>query len=249
MTLRFKAVVEYDGTAYFGFQRQIVEQPTIQGELERALQAIAHQPVTLVGAGRTDSGVHATGQVISFDLEWKHNLNSLQRALNANLPFDISIRQIATARPNFHPRYDAQRRAYRYYVYNAPYRSPLRHQRSWYVRSALDMSTMNEAANCLVGRFDFATFGQPPQGTSTIREIFSAKWDRQAEFLVFSIEANAFLYRMVRSIVGSLKFVGQGKWSAVDFSEALLAKDRGRAGSTAPPQGLYLVSVTYDEGD
>lgn len=111
----------------------------------------------------------------------------------------------------------------------------------------LDLPAMNEAASYLIGEQDFATFGQPPQGVSTVRKIFEARWYEQDEFLVFAIEANAFLYRMVRSIVGSLKLVGTGKWSVNEFSKALQAKDRGWAGSTAPPQGLYLVSITYDE--
>ncbi|PID86078.1 MAG: tRNA pseudouridine(38-40) synthase TruA [Chloroflexi bacterium] len=244
---RFRALVEYDGTDYFGFQRQIAEQPTVQSELERVLRQIVREPVTITGSGRTDSGVHATGQVISFDSEWRHTVADLQRALNANLPADIAILQLDQAEPSFHPRFDARKRAYEYYVYNAAVRSPLRRRRSWHVAKPLDWERMNQAANCLIGIHDFATFGQPPQGTVTVREVFAAQWEKRNELLVFTMVANAFLYRMVRSIVGSLKMVGEGGWTVEMFEAALAACDRSRSGAAAPAQGLTLVSVTYGE--
>lgn len=244
---RFRALVEYDGTAYFGFQRQIAGQPTIQSQLEQALSQIVREEIVVTGSGRTDSGVHATGQVISFDSEWRHSPADLQRALNANLPADIAILQLDSAEPIFHPRFDARRRAYEYHIYNAPVRSPLRRQRSWHIAKLLDWERMNQAAACLPGIHDFATFGQPPQGEVTVREVFEARWERQNEFLVFFIEANAFLYRMVRSIVGSLKAVGEGNWTVEEFEAALAACDRSRSGKVAPAQGLTLVSVTYGE--
>jgi tRNA pseudouridine38-40 synthase len=244
---RFRALVEYDGAGYFGFQRQKADQPTIQSELERALSRIVRQPATITGAGRTDSGVHATGQVISFDSEWNHTPGDLQRALNANLPADIAILQVDKADPTFHPRFDARRRAYEYYIYNAAVRSPIRRQRSWHVAKPLDWERMNQAASCLIGVHDFATFGQPPQGVVTVREVFTARWEKRNEFLLFSIEANAFLYRMARSIVGSLKAVGEGRWTVEQFEAALAARNRSRSGTVAPAQGLTLVSVTYGE--
>lgn len=244
---RFRALVEYDGTDYFGFQRQIETQPTVQSELERVIRQIVREPVTILGSGRTDSGVHATGQVISFDSEWRHPVADLQRALNANLPADIAILQLDTTEPTFHPRFDARKRAYEYLVYNTAVRSPLRRQRSWHVAKPLDWERMNQAATCLIGIHDFATFGQPPQGKVTIREVFEAHWEKQNEHLVFSIAANAFLYRMVRSIVGSLKAVGDGRWTVEQFEAALAACDRSRSGQVAPAQGLTLVSVTYGE--
>lgn len=249
----YRAVVEYDGTAYLGFQRQAVDDPaandqqaTIQGQLELALGRMAGRPVSVTGAGRTDAGVHALGQVIRFDLEWRHGLATLQRAINANLPADILIRQIAEAEATFHPRFSAQRRAYEYRIYNAPLRSPFHHRWSWHVSRPLDVDKMNEAARRLMGVHDFATFGRPPQGEKTVREVFQATWQRRQDFLIFHIEANAFLYRMVRSLVGSLKSVGEGVWSVEDFTDALLARDRARAETTAPPQGLFLLSVTYE---
>jgi tRNA pseudouridine38-40 synthase len=244
---RFKALIEYDGTAYYGFQRQREGQPTIQGEIEKALTHITRQPTTLIGAGRTDSGVHATGQVISFDASWKHDTDALQRAINANLPADIVVLQLNQVPSTFHPRFDARRRSYTYRILNRPVRSPVNRLYSWYVRQPLDVNSMNQAAYHLLGWHDFATFGQPPQGDNTRREVFQAEWYRDNEFICFDIQANAFLQRMVRSLVGSLKCVGDGTWTVEDFVSAFRSCDRSQSGTVAPPQGLYLVSVTYDD--
>lgn len=243
---RFRALVEYDGTNYCGFQRQRRGFSTIQGELEGVLAQLAQQPVSVTGAGRTDSGVHALGQVISFTIEWRHGADALQRALNANLPEDIAILSVEETSPSFHPRFDARRRAYLYLVYNRPVRSPLHRRRSWHIGRPLDLGKMNEAAASLVGQQDFGTFGLPPQGDSTVREIFAARWRQEAPYLAFDIEANAFLYRMVRSLVGSLVSVGTGAWTVDDFIRALRACDRNRSAAAAPPQGLYLASITYE---
>lgn len=239
--------MEYDGTDYCGFQRQIPAQPTVQSELERAIGHIADGEVKIVAAGRTDSGVHALGQVIAFNLKWPHGPDALRRAVNANLPADIALFSVDQVAPDFHPRYDAQKRTYHYYLYNRPGRSPLRRLYAWHVPQTLDLNAMNRAAQVLVGVHDFATFGQPTQGESTTRRVFKAEWQPRNAFFVFEVVANAFLYRMVRSIVGSLKAVGIGKWSVEEFVEALDARDRGRAAATAPPQGLFLVSVAYNE--
>lgn len=242
---QYAALVEYDGTAYYGFQRQRADQPTIQSKLEQALSQITQKSVTVTGAGRTDSGVHALGQVICFTIEWRHDTAALIRALNVNLPDDIAILQLKEVPSPFHPRYDTWRRAYRYRIYNATTRSPMRQRYSWHVSSRLHMEPMNEAAQMLVGVHDFATFGQPPQGENSVREVFAARWTQQDDYLVFFVEANAFLYRMVRSIVGTLKLVGDGSWTVDDCVAALQAQNRDKAGQTAPPQGLFLVSVTY----
>ena len=243
---RYRATIAYDGTHYHGFQRQVASQPTIQGELERTLSNLASRPVAVSGAGRTDSGVHARGQVVAFELPWRHETAALQRALNANLPEAIVVRQLQEAGPTFHPRYDARRRAYEYYLYNAPVRSPLQRLYSWHVRQTLAVDRMNDAAQHLVGVHDFATFGRPPQGENSVREIYEAVWRKEGEMLVFFIEGNAFLYRMVRSIVGTLKAVGVGEWTVDTFVAALQECDRSRAAATAPPHGLLLASVTYD---
>ncbi|MFQ5419230.1 MAG: tRNA pseudouridine(38-40) synthase TruA [Anaerolineae bacterium] len=243
--MRYRALIEYDGTDYFGFQRQLKQFPTIQGELEKALAQLAEEPVTITGAGRTDRGVHASGQVVSFDLGWRHGAAALQRAINTNLPPDIVIPELQEAEPDFHPRFDAKRRAYKYYIYNAAERSPIRRRQSWHVKRPLNLTQMNQAAASLIGEHDFATFGQPPQGTNTVREVFRAEWQKQEPFLVFTIQANAFLYRMVRSLVGSLKLVGDGSWQVSQFVDAFRDCDRSLCGMVAPPSGLFLVEVTY----
>lgn len=243
---RYKALLAYDGTAYQGFQRQRRDRPTVQQALEDALTHISKRPISVTAAGRTDSGVHATGQVISFVIDWRHPVNALQNALNAALPADIAILQLEQAPDTFHPRFDARRRAYKYLIDNSPVRNPLHRLHSWHVRQPLDVARMNRAAAVLIGEHDFATFGQPPQGTNTVRELFAAHWEQDVQFLTFFIEANAFLYRMVRSLVGSLKLVGEGAWSVEQFKDAFNACDRSRSGKAAPPQGLYLVSVAYE---
>lgn len=241
----FRATVAYDGTAYYGFQRQREGQPTIQSKLEQALSRVVRKNVTIVAAGRTDRGVHAQGQVIRFSVVWQHKAVALQRAVNANLPNDIAILQCETCPPDFHPRFDAQKRGYEYRIYNSLIRNPLYRLDSWHVKKPLDISVMGLAAQKLVGQHDFATFGQPPQGTNTVREVFAAEWTVDSEFLLFRITANAFLQRMVRSIVGSLKAVGVGDWHVEDFVAAFQACERSRSAAVAPPQGLSLVSVEY----
>ncbi|MGH2538501.1 MAG: tRNA pseudouridine(38-40) synthase TruA [Candidatus Promineifilaceae bacterium] len=242
--MRYRAVIEYDGAAYCGFQRQR-NQPSIQAEFEQVLGKLSGQPVGVLGAGRTDSGVHAWGQVIAFDLGWQHGPEKLQRALNASLPADIAVRRLEAEVEEFHPRFQAERRTYVYTIYNHPVRSPLRERWSWHVPRPLAVDAMQAAADLLIGVRDFATFGQPTEGESTTRQVYRAQWDRRGDELTFLIEANAFLYRMVRSLVGSLKAVGEGAWTAADFAAALAARDRGRAGQTAPPQGLALLEVRY----
>ena len=241
----YAALIAYDGTEYHGFQRQVESQPTVQSTIEESLSRLAPQPVTLLGSGRTDSGVHAVGQVISFSLAWRHSSEDLHRAQNANLPEDIAILQLKQVSSSFHPRFDAQRRAYEYTVYDGSIRHPLKRQFSWHVNRKLDEAKMNQAAKYLLGVHNFATFGQPPQGSNFVRELFMAEWTRSDCDLTFRIEANAFLYRMVRSIVGSLKLVGEGTWSTEEFVEAFKAQNRHECGTVAPPQGLCLVSVTY----
>jgi tRNA pseudouridine38-40 synthase len=243
--LRYRARVEYDGTAYFGFQRQRDDQPTIQGKLETALERLCGQKATVLGAGRTDSGVHAWGQVIAFDLEWRHDEDTLLRAMNAHLPPDIALQSVEVAAATFHPRYAAQQRTYEYVILNGPYRSALRRQRAWQVNWPLDRERMDDAAALLIGTHDFATFGQPPKGDNTIRHVYQAQWQQREDELIFTISANAFLYRMVRSLVGTLVEVGSGKWSVTQFQEAFQRAQRNEAGTTAPAHGLFLLSVTY----
>ncbi len=253
----FRATVQYDGTAYYGFQRQRRgpdrEGVSIQQELEEALARLAGHPVRVTGAGRTDTGVHALGQVVGFTIEWPKGRGdaALLRALNSSLPPDIAISALSEAPPGFHPRFDARRRTYEYRLLNAPVRQPLLRQRAWHVAATLDEARMNAAAALLVGVHDFATFGRPPAGDNTVREVYSAEWRGGGEtddgrMLVFRICANAFLFRMVRSLVGSLRKVGDGSWSVDDFADALSARDRQRSAAAAPAHGLYLIAVEYD---
>ncbi len=243
--MRYRARVEYDGTTYFGFQRQRDDQPTIQGELEAALERLCGNKVAVLGAGRTDSGVHAWGQVIAFDLEWRHGEAVLLRAINAHLPPDIVLQSVEVAAATFHPRYAAQQRTYEYVILNSPNRSALRRERAWQVNWPLDVERMNDAAALLIGSHDFATFGQPPKGDNTIRHVYQAEWHRREDELIFTISANAFLYRMVRSLVGTLVEVGSGKQSVAQFREVLQRAKRDQAGTTAPAHGLFLLSVIY----
>jgi tRNA pseudouridine38-40 synthase len=242
----FRATVQYDGTAYLGFQRQR-RGPTIQAALENTLAEMTGHPVRVIGAGRTDTGVHALGQVVSFTIEWpdRHGPQALLKAMNAGLPPDIAVTDIAGAPPGFHPRFDARRRTYEYHILYHPVRQPLWRHRAWYIRREPDIDRMNAAAALLVGSQDFATFGRAPVGDNTVREVYEAAWRRSGERLVFRITANAFLNRMVRSLVGSLKEVGVGRWPVEEFAAALAACDRQRSATAAPAHGLYLMSVEY----
>ncbi|HET92416.1 MAG TPA: tRNA pseudouridine(38-40) synthase TruA [Chloroflexi bacterium] len=242
--MRVWAIVAYDGTDYSGFQRQ-ANAPTIQEALETALEQITQESITVLAAGRTDAGVHAVGQVIAFDTAWRHSVGDLQRAMNAVLPADISVRGVAEGAPNLHPRYDALGRRYRYTVYHAPVRCPLARRYSLHLVAPLDVEAMQRAAQKLVGEQDFAAFGQPTAGRVTVRRLLMAEWRDKSPWLTFDVEANAFLYRMVRSIVGTLLLVGQGKMGVDEFEAVLASRDRSQAGPTAPPQGLCLMEVTY----
>jgi tRNA pseudouridine38-40 synthase len=239
-----RATVEYDGTDYCGFQWQ-TDQPTVQGELERALAVVTQEEIRITAAGRTDAGVHSLGQVIAFHTAWRHPLADLERALNALLAEDVAVRELALAEQGFHPRFSARSREYRYTVFNQPLRSPLARRFAYHWPHPLDVEAMDRAARALVGTHDFATFGQPTQGESTVRQVMRAGWSREGSFVYFDIEANAFLQRMVRSIVGALLQVGGGKLSFQNFEEILHAAERSLAGPTAPPHGLCLMRVNY----
>lgn len=250
---RYRAVLAYDGTGYHGFQRQAGDTPTIQGAVEAALARVTGQPVTITGAGRTDTGVHATGQVIAFDVAWKHAVQDLWRAVNANLPDGIALQTLDKTGAEFHPRYDARSRAYEYTLYTAPVRQPLVDRYAWFVagRGLLDIDGMQAAAASLIGRHDFATFGRPPQGDNSVRcvqrsEIKAMPGQAPGEQRFrYTIEADAFLYRMVRRIVGALVRVGRRKLSVQEFEAVFRAADGAWPNQTAPARGLCLVKVTY----
>lgn len=245
---RYKAIVEYDGTDFLGFQRQAVGR-TVQAELEVALNRIGWSGKAVLGAGRTDTGVHASGQVIAFDLVWRHGAADLLRALNANLPQDVAVKSVEACAPDFHPRFSAQGRRYRYTIYNAPIRSPLLARYAWPVWfPALNLEAMQAASGRLLGQHDFVAFGSDPEGgENTLRTVKLAEWSAPTPgtLLYFDIQANAFLYRMVRSLVGALKGVGAGELTVEAFGTILASRDRSQCPPLAPPQGLCLVEVIY----
>ncbi len=241
--MRLFAFVEYDGTEFEGFQVQ-ARQRTVQGELESALHKITGETSRITGGGRTDSGVHALGQGAHWDTHWERPLPVLERALNAVLPNDIAVRGLREVPPDFSARYSARSRMYRYTILNQPTRSPVAQRYALHVAEQLDVMAMRAAAQCLVGKHDFGAFGRPPHGDNTVREMFKANVERDETRVWVDLQANAFLYRMVRRIVGTLLMVGKGGMTLTQFRQ-VLAQER-RAGPPAPPQGLCLVAVEYD---
>ena len=244
----YRAVVEYDGTDLLGFQIQR-QGRTVQGEIESVLSRLTQSPVRVTGAGRTDAGVHASGQVVAFRAPWKHSASDLFRAVNALLPDDIAFRHLDLAPAGFHPRFSAVKRCYRYQIGLWPGHSPLRSRYAWEVGPGLDLEAMREAAAHLIGIHDFATFGQPPQGEVTIREMFSAVVIDESPWLYIDLCANAFLRRMVRTLVMTLVQVGQGQRPVSDVQRLLQARDRSQSPPPAPAKGLVLTAVHYPSDD
>jgi tRNA pseudouridine38-40 synthase len=234
--------VAYDGTEYAGFQVQ-PNAPTVQGELERVLAEICGEPVRITGAGRTDAGVHATGQVIDFRTASALDGSTMERGVNALLAEDIAISGLEPAGETFHSRFSATGRTYEYRIRNAPARDPLERRREQWLPVTLDRAAMREASARLVGRHDFAAFAAGVSGERTVRR---AVWSEEGTILRFEIEADAFLRGMVRGIVGTLLWVGRGKTPTDRFAEVLRSGDRAQAGPSAPAQGLCLIKVDYD---
>jgi tRNA pseudouridine38-40 synthase len=254
--MRYRGTLAYDGTAYQGFQRQRADRPTIQGTVEQVITAVTHQEsVTVLGAGRTDAGVHATGQVIAFDVEsWQHGARALLRATNAQLPADIALQDLCE-QPGFHPRFDAVSRLYRYRVALVHQRHPLLRLTTWQLWMAqaqqLDGEAMQQAAALMVGKQDFAALGNPPQGDSTIRTVFRSEWAVEdltdKRLWTYTVEANAFLQHMVRRMVALQVAVGLGKMTLAHMAGLIERKQLVAAVSLAPPQGLTLEAVQYSE--
>jgi tRNA pseudouridine38-40 synthase len=247
---RYQVILAYDGTHFLGFQRQ-GKGRTVQGVVETALRQLGWQERTILTAGRTDTGVHASGQVITFDLEWTHPTEALQRALNSLLPPDVSVCAAHSARADFHPCYDAISRRYHYHLYCQAVRNPLKERYAWRVWPAPQVELLNQAASMLLGTHDFAAFGTPPRthGT-TVRTVFQAGWQEDGSDLVFEITANAFLYHMVRRLVYLQVMVGQGRLEPEAIPQSL--QPQGKAPPVkglAPAQGLRLVEVCYPEAE
>lgn len=240
-----RATVAYDGTDFLGFQWQ-PNARTIQGTLEAAIARVTLQAIRVVGSGRTDTGVHARGQVIGFHVRWKHSWPDLQRALNAVLPQDVAVLELGPAAAGWHPRFSARRRQYRYTVLNQPVRSPLERRYTLRVGEALELWRLRAASDYLLGEHDFASFGQPTQGDSTVRTIFSAEWRQAGSCFTFDVVGNAFLRSMVRSLVGTLLKAGIGAWPVERVAEVLAGRSRALAAPPAPACGLCLMQVEYE---
>lgn len=255
---RYQVILAYDGSHYKGFQRQ-PNARSVQGVVEDALRRLNWLGRSILAAGRTDTGVHATGQVIAFDLEWKHGVQDLQTALNSYLPADVVAREVRQVYASFHPRYDASWRKYLYRIYCQPVRNPLLEPYAWRVWPAVEAQHLLKAAQPLVGTHDFASFGTPPQsGGHTIRVVLQASWEAEPPYLIFDITGQAFLYHMVRRLVFMQVAVAQGRLSMDDLYQALQASEvkaipDGLARTSrdrlvhglAPAQGLVLAEVNY----
>ena len=208
-TAHYKVTLSYNGSAFAGFQRQ-ADARTVQGEFEDGLRQIGWKGQSILGAGRTDAGVHARGQVVSFYLDWEHSTEDLRNALNYYLPGEMAVRGVEEAPENFHPRFDAKERTYCYHIFCQPVRDPLREDYAWRVWPGLKLDRMRKSAQALVGSQDFKAFGSPvTKDGPTVREVFSAEWQQEGDTFCFTIKANAFLYHMVRRITFALVMIGQ----------------------------------------
>jgi tRNA pseudouridine38-40 synthase len=243
----FRLVLEYDGSEFAGWQSQAQGERTVQATLAAALAEIAGTPVYVAGAGRTDAGVHAEGQVAAVTLETRLDAATLLRALNAHLPRDLAVVACAVARDGFDPRREAKGKLYRYDVWNGRVASPLRRRRFHYVQGPLDLAAMQAAAAQLVGRHDFASFQAAGSAiTETVRTLHRLELAGQAGGEVtFLVAGDGFLRHMVRNLVGTLLEIGSGRRPAGSMPALLAAHDRTQAGPTAPARGLTLVRVDY----
>lgn len=250
---RYKLTLAYDGSNFHGSQRQ-ADKRTVQSELEKALTKLGWTGRSVLISGRTDSGVHATGQVASADLHWSHAEGDLLRALNASLPADMSVREVQAVGDRFHPRFDAVSRTYQYRLFCQPLRDPIRERFAWRVWTPVTGDRLADAARQFLGTHDFSAFGSPttPKGT-TVRTVMKAEWTQTgADEWQFEVQADAFLYRMVRRMVFLQAAVAQGKVPAEAIAAALSKQASGGVRSAlpsglAPAHGLTLVEVEYRE--
>jgi len=245
---RYQIILAYDGTLFWGSQRQATTR-TVQGELEKALRKIGWDQKAVTLAGRTDTGTHASGQVAAFDLDWGHDVEALQKALNSHLPHDLAVREARQVIDTFHPRFDARSRCYCYSLFCDSVRDPLRERYAWRLWPAIiDLAPL---AEIWCGTHDFAAFGTPThKAGSTVRTVFSAEWTNRGDEWTFEIRADAFLYRMVRRLVYVQVAVGQGRLPAETLVRALertIGNKEPIPAGLAPASGLTLVDVCYDD--
>lgn len=241
---RYQVILAYDGTDFLGFQRQ-KKTRTVQGEVEEALRKLGWEEKSILSSGRTDTGVHASGQVISFDLTWQHSEQALRQALNAYLPADISAREVCKATAAFHPRYDASSREYCYRILIDPVRFPRLERTAWRMDFPLEYSLLQKSAALFIGEHDFTAFGNPPRpGGNTVRTVLRSEWEQDGDLCVYYIRANAFLYHMVRRIVFVQVAIAS---SRVDYERLAQNLECGLPDhpGIAPACGLELAKVFY----
>ena len=243
--MRIALGIEYDGTSYNGWQRQN-NGTGVQQRLEEALAVVANEDVEVTCAGRTDTGVHASGQVVHFDTRAERSERSWLLGANTNLPADINVSWARRVSDDFHARFSATGRSYRYVILNRLQRSALHRHRAWWVHQPLDESRMHEAAQALIGEHDFSAYRAAGcQAGSAIRDVTSIDVTRDGDWVFLDVSANAFLMHMVRNITGTLAAIGQGEQPVSWAAEVLESRDRTAGGVTAPPHGLTLVAVDY----
>jgi tRNA pseudouridine38-40 synthase len=243
--MNIKLTLEYDGTNYCGWQNQ-PNGRSIQSVLEEAVSTFVGASTRVIGSGRTDAGVHALGQVVNFFGDCNFDRHRLLRGLNALTPRDITIKEAEIAPDAFDARRDGRSRIYKYYILNRSTPSPFHLNRAWHVHEPLDIEAMRQAIGCLTGEHDFSSFRAAGcDAAHPIRRVYQTSLERRGDLLIYTIEATAFLRHMVRNIVGTLVDVGRRARSAESVRELLEARDRTRAGATAPPHGLFLVQVNY----
>ena len=243
---RYRLTLEYDGTPFAGWQRQ-ADFMSVQQALEEAIARFSGETVTTQAAGRTDAGVHALGQVVHFDLSRQWDANRIREALNYHLkPHPVAVVESAAVGDDFEARFSALARHYEYRILNRRPRPALEAYRVWHVPVPLDADAMHAGAQFLIGRHDFTTFRDSQcQAKSPVKTLLRLDVRREAEHVVIVAGARSFLHHQVRSMVGSLKLVGEGRWAPERIREALEARDRAQCGTLAPPTGLYLTRVDY----
>ncbi len=244
-----KLILEYDGSAFFGFQRQ-PNHPTVQEAIENALSKLFNQKMKITAAsGRTDTGVHAEHQVVNFKTKSSLSVSQIQKALNGLLPKTIAIKEIGEVPANFHARYGVKSKIYEYRIWNSPVRSPLLAAQTYQVHEPLNLAAMRRGAKLLTGRHDFKAFcssnGVPGSQEKTVRTIFRFEIKREGNLIRMIVEADGFLYHMMRNMAGTLIRVGRGRMSLEELQRIIKSKDRRQAAAMVPAAGLRLVNVTY----